>query len=346
MYTATTTRRYKAMDAQTAIITRTAAQTALAAQQYATDEVLRTFLEQLDCKDSSRSLYARTLPLFFAWISRTGRLLHAVTRADIIAYRDGLIDGTATADGTKRSALTAAAYLTAVKLFYKWLESVGAYPNVTAGVKLPERNQKFEREPLTAEQARELCSAVERSGNLRDIAIINILVRCGLRTIEVIRADVSDIVLRGGILTLNVQGKGHVSKNNFVTLSAKCAADIQAYLATRHDIAGKEGAALQGVPLFTCDSNNNANGRLTTRTISGIAKKYLCAVGLNSRAYTAHSLRHTFGCLALDLYNDDIHAVQLQMRHASAATTQFYIYHRDEQRRIKLAKAHSIDTLI
>lgn len=326
------------------LIPTAAVNEALTAQAFEQEAVVTAFLQQLDCKESSRKLYARTLPQYFAWANRTGRSLNVMTRADIIAYRDGLINGTATADGKTRSSLTAAAYLTAVKLFYKWLESVGAYPNITAGVKMPERSPKFEREPLTNEQARQLSEETTCTASYRDAAILSLLLRCGLRTIEVVRADVADLKERSGVLTLNVQGKGHISKNNFVVLSDKAAVTLRRYLNSRTDIAGKTDEELQHTPLFTCDSNNNAGGRLTTRTISGIAKKHLQAIGLDSREYTAHSLRHTFGCSLLDA-TDDMNIVQLSLRHASQNTTRLYVYHRDEQRRIAAAKKCSIDTL-
>lgn len=312
------------------------ANTALQAQHFATEEVIAAFLAQLDGKESSRRLYGRTLRQFFAWTARTGRMLSAMTRADILAYRDGLISGEATTDGAGRSTLTAACYLTAVKLFYKWLASEGAYPNITDGIKLPKRANKFQKEPLTYEQAATLVQDAA-GASLRDAAIINLLLRTGLRTIEVVRANIEDLQEKGGQSVLYVQGKGHDSKDNFVILSGKCAAALNAYLQTRTDAAPT-------APLFTCGSNNNRGGRLTTRTISGIAKEHLKAIGLNSRSYTAHSLRHTFGCSMLET-TGDIHNTQLAMRHSSPATTEIYTYHINERMRLKAAAENQLDKL-
>lgn len=302
-----------------------------------TDEVLAAWASEIDCAESSRKLYVRTLRQFFAWTQRTGRMLSAMTRADIIAYRDGLINGTATHDGKGKSTLTAASYLTAVKLFYKWLHAHnGNITDITDGVKLPKRYNKYEREPLTAEQAQEL-TAEAANATLRDAAIINLLLRTGMRTIEVCRANVEDMKLVAGEVVLYVQGKGHAGKDNFVTLSDKCRQSIAAYLATRPNAAGTE-------PLFICDSNNNKGGRLTTRTVSGIAKKHLQAIGLDSREYTAHSLRHTFGTRRLQQMKD-YSLVQLELRHASPETTQKYVYHIEAERRIEAAKTRSIDEI-
>lgn len=301
------------------------------------DALIQAWALQLDCAASSRSLYVRALRQYFGWIKRTGRILACMTRADIIAYKDGLINGTSTADGKAKSTLTAASYLTAVKLFYKWMHANnGLITDITEGVKLPKRMNKFEREPLTNTQAQELTEEVA-TASLRDAAIINLLIRTGMRTIEVCRANIEDMQLMAGQVVLYVQGKGHTGKDNFVILSDKCRAAIADYLATRPDAAPTE-------PLFTCDSNNNKGGRLTTRTISHIAKTHLQAIGLDSRAYTAHSLRHTFGTRLLKETND-FNLVQLSLRHASATTTQKYTYHIDAERRIEAAQRHSIDNL-
>lgn len=321
----------------TAVILSETQQASLQAQAFDTDAVVELFLQQQDCKESSRALYRRTLRQFFAWVRRTGRMLNAMNRADILQYRDGIISGAAMEDGKGRSPLTAAAYLTAVKLFYTWLESVGAYPNIAASVKMPERANKFRREPLNNAQAAALCENAAQGGNLRDNAIVNLLLRTGMRTIEVVRANVEDLKTKAGTHVLYVQGKGKQDKSNFVILSPKCYTALQAYLATRTDTTPT-------APLFTCDSNNNKGGRMTTRTISHIAKEHLQAIGLDSREYTAHSLRHTFGCSMLE-ETGDLHATQLAMRHANPGTTEIYTYHIDEMRRLRAAAENRLDNL-
>ena len=325
------------MDAAVIVAETAQPTTIVQVQNIDTDAVISTFLQQYDCKDSSRHLYGRTLRQFFAWVHRTGRQIQYLTRTDILQYRDGLISGEATEDGNPRSTLTAASYLTSLKLFYEWLEAEKVCPNITAGIRLPKRAKKFEREPLTNEQARALVEQTAATATLRDTAIINLLLRCGLRTIEVVRADIGDIRTKGGKTLLYVQGKGHTAKDNFVILSDKCRSTLTAYLQTRKDATPQQ-------PLFTCDSNNNKGGRMTTRTISHIAKQHLQGIGLDSRSYTAHSLRHTAACSLLEATND-MHAVQMTLRHANPATTQLYTYHIDERRRLKTAAELQLDNL-
>ena len=310
------------------------------------NDIVDMFLRQHDCScESSRKLYGRALRQFFAWVERTGRNLQELTRADVIAFRDNILQGYTYTDanGTEvnepaKSSLTAASYLTAVKLFYSWLhEENNLMTDIAAGVKLPKREKRYEREALTNAQAHTLIEQTAATANTRDTAIINLLLRCGLRTIEVVRADVGDIKTKGGAWVLYVQGKGHQHKDNFVILSDKCRSALSAYLQER-------GNPDSSAPLFTCDSNRNKDGRLTTRTISGIAKRHLQGIGLNSRSYTAHSLRHTAACSLLEA-TDNIHLVQMTLRHQSAATTSLYTYHIEERRRLKAAAEQKLDAL-
>lgn len=318
--------------------------TTIAAADITADAVVDMFLTQYDAEDSSIALYRRALRQFFAWVRRTGRATQTLTRADVVAYKKGLLNGEATADGKAKSPLTAASYLNAVKLFYAWLHDNNAtITNIAADVDLPKRAKRFERKPLTEAKAEELLTEADTTATARDKAIISLLLKSGLRTIEVVRADIKDMQRIGDDVVLYIQGKGQQSKNNFVPLSADTYAAIADYLNTRPTATPEE-------PLFICAGNRNKGGRLTTRTISGIARAHLDAIGLthnygerNSR-YTAHSLRHTYGCAILKA-TDDYHITQLLLRHASPATTQQYVYHLDEERRLKAAKRYNIDEI-
>lgn len=332
------------MEAQTAIIAQQDAAELLTRQDITADAVVNMFLQQYDAADSSIALYRRALRQFFCWVQRTGRRTELLTRADIIDYKKGLLNGDATADGQAKSPLTAASYLNVVKMFYKWLHDNNAViQNIAAGVDLPKRIKKFERKPLTAAKAEELLQESAATANARDNAIINLLLNTGVRTIEVVRADIKDMRNIGGDMVLYVQGKGQTSKNNFVWLSPNTYAAIQEYLKTRP-------AATPDQPLFTCAGNRNKDGRLTTRTISGIARRHLDAIGLQhnigerNSSYTAHSLRHTYGCTFLSA-SGDFNMTKLQLRHLSSATTEQYVYHLDEMRRLEFSRRYNIDNL-
>ena len=187
------------------------------------ESILDLFISSQDRKPTTLSLYRRTMGLFFDWVDRTGRNISTLTRPDLIEYKHSLeMEG--------KSGLTITSYLTSLRLFYQWVEAEGVYPNIAKVLNLPKRTKEFRHQPLRPQQAKELLTEVEESGNLRDIAIMNLLARTGLRTIEVVRADVGDITFKGGQRVLMVRGKGRDEKDNFVILTDKTYKPIAEYL--------------------------------------------------------------------------------------------------------------------
>lgn len=274
------------------------------------DEYIEDFVAAQDVKQSSRNLYRRTIRQYIDWLGRNGKSLNGVTRADLIEYKDALL-----AEG--KSTLTISSYVTSLRKFYEWAEANFLYPNIAKSIHNPKRTQQFRKEYLRPDQATDLIEYC-KGKSLRDYAIINLLLRTGMRTIEVVRADVGDITFKGGKRVLMVQGKGRLEKDNFVILTDKAYQPIAEYLKSRGKVADNE-------PLFLCESNhNNKQGRLTTRTISFIAKEGLKAIGLDGKAYTAHSLRHTAGVNILKASGWNIEVTQRALRHTNPATTQIY----------------------
>lgn len=300
------------------------------------DQVIDAFIAQQPGKASTRYTYRRSLNQYFNWVYTTGRNLQTLTKADIVAYLAYMLPADED-DTNAKSALTASSYLTAVKLFYKWAADNLAYPNIAAGVPLPRRAKKFRKEALTNQEAQALLTEVEATASTRDNAIINLLLRNGLRTIEVARANVEDLQTKAGRTILLLKGKGHNDKDDFAIISPKCKAALGAYLATRPAAKGRE-------PLFTCASHNNQDGRLTTRTISGLVKAHLRAIGIDDRAYTAHSLRHTCACSLLDA-TGDLQQVRATLRHQNENTTRIYTYHTEERRRLAAAPELCLDNI-
>lgn len=288
---------------------------------------LACFVSGSDVKESSRSLYSRTLKLFFEWTEETGRRISDLTRTDILEYKDGLFE-------RGLSSLSVASYLTSLRKFYEWAEGEKLYPNIAKDIKTPKREQRFLKQHLTEEKSSELLSHFE-SISLRDYAIVNLILRTGLRTIEVVRANVEDITFKGGRRILRVWGKGHDTKDDFVVLTDKAYLPIKNYLSTRRGAKGNE-------PLFASDSHRNTGERLTTRTISGLCKDGLKAIGLDGREFTAHSLRHTTAVTILK-NGGSLTDAQDVLRHTDPATTQIYTKSIKEELRLKEAPERLID---
>jgi integrase/recombinase XerC/integrase/recombinase XerD len=287
------------------------------------------FISSQDVKLSSKNLYRRTLKQYFNWVDTTNYLLNEIARPQLLEYKDYLLS-------SGMSSLTVGSYITSVRRFYEWTEANKYYPNVAKGIKTPKRKQQFKKQPLLPAQATALLNFYQDRA-LRDYAIISLLLRTGLRTIEVIRATVEDITFKGGQRVLLVQGKGRDEKDNFVLLTDKTYQPIAEYLATRGNINSSE-------PLFTSTSNNSKGDRLTTRTISYIAKEGLKAIGLDESSYTAHSLRHTTAVNILRA-GGSLETAQFTLRHSNPATTQIYTATLNEERRLQNSGEALIDSL-
>jgi len=291
--------------------------------------IVNQFIDSQDIKKSSKDLYRRTLKQFFNWMEDNKIQLSEVTRIEILKYKDSLLE-------RKLSPLGVGSYLTVVRIFFEWAEANKYYPNVAKGVKAPKRKREYERQPLSVDQSKNLLAHFQKKA-LRDFAIVNLLLRTGLRTIEVIRADIEDITFKGDRRVLLVHGKGRDAKDQFVVLTDKAYKPIEEYLATR-------GKAKKGESLFTSQSNNSLNQRLTTKSISRMVKEGLRALGIDSREYTAHSLRHTAGCIILEA-GGSLSDAQAVLRHSDPATTQMYVKTMQRRQRIENAPEALIDNI-
>ncbi|MBO0936457.1 tyrosine-type recombinase/integrase [Fibrella sp. HMF5335] len=316
------------------------------------EALIDRFARDQDVVESSRELYMRTLRLFMNWLQNKRYVLSQVDRSIIIQYKEeGLAKGL--------SGLTVGSYLTTVRKFYEWAEANKLYPNVARGVKSPKRKRHFRRQPLTAQQGKDLLTSTSPLSEnaeqvvvtgqellmiLRDHAIANLLLRTGLRTIELIRANVGDITMKAGKRVLKIQGKGRDEKDDFVILTDKAYKPIATYLKQRISMTTHKARQRLDLlaPLFVSHSNNNRDGRLTTRTIRQMAKEQLRGIGIDSPEYTAHSFRHSTAVNIL-LNGGTIEEAQGVLRHASPATTQIYTYTVQEQMRLTRATEERLD---
>ena len=230
---------------------------------------------------------------------------------------------------------TVASYLVSLRKFYAFAEAEKLYPNIARDLKTPHHGATFVKQHLAEDKIKELLDDA-RKDTPRNFALINLLLRTGLRTIEAARANVGDLVTIEGRRVLKVWGKGRDSADAFVIVSDKAFAPLKAYLDARH--------AHQGEPLFTSDSRRNGGGRLTTRTISAICKEHLVNIGLNSHEYTAHSFRHTTAVEILKSGGTTEDA-QFVLRHSSPATTQIYTQSIKQEIRLKKAVECKLDDL-
>lgn len=272
-------------------------------------DLFTRFINYLDATPKTVETYSKALRQLFNFFACNG--ITQPQREDIISYREEL-----QASGHKPT--TIQNYITAAKLFFKWTAQEGLYPNIAEHLKGAKLDKEHKKDYLTSRQVKEILENVERDSlkGIRDYALLTLMVTGGLRTIEVVRANIGDLRNLGENTVLFVQGKGKMERTDYVKISPKVERALRAYLTAR-------GETAEDAPLFASISNNNQGSRMTTRAISGIVKKHLQDAGYNSERLTAHSLRHTAVTLSL-LAGKDITEVQQFARHSNIATTMVY----------------------
>ena len=286
------------------------------------------YAAELDASDKTRTTYLRALKQYAEWLDAEGTDALQATRETVTAYKRYL--------RANKSASTVNCYLTAVRSLYQWLEARRIYPNVAAGIKGERTSAHSAKEALTKEQAQRLIAPSGDSlAAKRDGAMLNLMLRRGLRTCEVARANIEDIRQEGGKAVLYVQGKGKADKGEFVVLGEECLAPIYEYLEARGEIDPK-------APLFAAVGNRNGGGRMTTRSISRIAKGRMAERGMSSARLTAHSLRHTAVTFAL-MGGATVQEAQAMARHASIGTTMIYAHNLD---RLNAGGERGVDTFL
>lgn len=288
---------------------------------------IERYLIEADVAASTKDTYRKGLRQFFRWWETRGG--GELARADVLAFKQDKL--------VHLQANTVGAYLSALKGFFTWLEAEKLYPNVAAGVKGTKVFQGHKKDALTPSQVGHVLEALKGSSELelRNYAIVNLLVRTGLRTIEVHRANIDDIRNNGAATVLYIQGKGHQSKDDFVVLTDAAARPIYAYLAAR-----KERNA--SAPLFASMSNKTMGKRLSARSLREIVKDALRAASLDSPRITTHSLRHSAVSLAL-IGGASLQQAQAMARHSSITTTMIYAHNLD---RIGNAAENVIDGIL
>ncbi len=272
------------------------------------NELANRFSQYVDVSALSIKSYNSGIRKFLTFLHSNG--ITAPTRETVLSYKKALCE--------KYAANTVALYLSSIRRFFSWCESEGLYGDITRGIKSPKISHEHKRDAFGASELREIISGIKRDNveGKRNYAIFALIASCGLRCIEVVRANVGDLHRVAGVTVLNVQGKGHADRDSFVKIPDAVEKAIEQYLNARGNVSEDE-------PLFVSCSKRNRGARLTTQTISQVCKRSMIAAGYNSKRLTAHSLRHSSITIAL-LQGMSLDDVSAFARHSSIAVTQIY----------------------
>lgn len=250
--------------------------------------------------------------------------IRSVTLTDVYGYMSYLSRERAQHQNSSRtnyglSAASRARKISTIRSFYGYL---------TNKVHLIEQNPVKEMDTpklrknlpkyLTLDESLHLLDAVDGPNRERDYAILTLFLNCGLRISELCGLNLPDIQDEA----LRVLGKGN--KVRIVYLNSACLDALNAYLAVRRPIMGRDQDAL-----FL----SSRNERISKSTVHALVKKHITAAGLDATQYSSHKLRHTAATLMLQ-NGVDVRAVQEVLGHEHLNTTEIYTHIDNEALRV------------
>lgn len=266
-------------------------------------KTVEDFLSQSFLSSSTRQRYHEVLNEFGDWYRNTygeEPLAQLLTDEELREWREHLVK-------SKLKAATVNLRLSAVRS----LARANGRELKTRGVRQSPRPV----EPLSGRDLGRLLAALngERWIDKRNVAIVSLMARAGLRVGEIVALDTDDVELapRSGWVTVR-HGKG--LKERRVPLSVEARRAIRAYLDARPDWAG----SLR--PLFVTKTGH----RLKARDVQRLVTKAATTARLRRRV-TPHILRHTFATRFLR-GGGDLATLQALLGHANISTTSRYLH--------------------
>lgn len=268
------------------------------------------FLDEADVSDTTLTNYSRILYSWEKWLILNGIPWQQARRPHVIRYKKQLYDN-------GLSPLTVNTYLTVLRKFYQWTEINEYFKDIATSIRGFKRYTGFRKKPLMEPQVHQLIKAIDTATvtGWRNYCIIRLMILAGLRTIEVSRLNVGDFY-NNGTRGVDVLGKGRTEKT-FIPIGSDLVYEINQYLKNRKHLKPED-------PLFTSESNHNRGFRIQPASISRIVKKSLRDIGITSKEYSAHSLRHTTA-IRLIMAKKSLFEVQSFLRHTDTNMTRNYL---------------------
>ena len=267
---------------------------------------LSQFISYLTGQDRSRHTIINTetnLACFFRWFNETNGYIPEpkdITSVDLREYQSHL---------RKRHApSTTNTFFAVLKSFLRWSEREGFVKKIPD---FPRRIpiQKGAPQALDRTEQNRLLRVAERQGKTRDLAILRVLLSCGLRVSELTSLKETDLDFgeRHGFLVVR-SGKGN--KYREVPVPAEARNAVQTWLK-------EKGKRYPETEWLFCNKNGE---QMTTRYIQQIIKNYGRFADVKVHP---HTLRHTAATNMLNVDKDLVAVAQI-MGHSSLTTTALY----------------------
>lgn len=277
------------------------------------DELKDQFLNyHVDYKGGSKETkktYGFNLTKFIAYLQSKGISdFQSVTTQIIEDYLFGLVDVSISTKANIKSSISS---------FLKYLHRKG-YISDNPAINLESIKVSPHRpEYLSKEQFLLFLKTVERESTPyyrgRDLMLIKLFLKTGLRRAEVVRLNVGDVDLSKR--TLRVKRKGN--REVYLYIHDELDDDLKHYLKTIN--------RTPDMALFM----SKRGKRLSASSIWHLVKTYSHKAGFNGDI-TVHSLRHTFGTTLLS-EGVPLPYIQALMDHKSPQTTSIYLHFQNNQ---------------
>lgn len=294
------------------------------------NNLITEFLLELDCKPNTIETYRRTLMVWVKWMVINANIKNP-TKAHLICYKTHLMNS--------RQITTVNNYLASVSLFFKWLKDKDICNDVTVGLHRVKSYKGYRRGYLQPEQVSNMLYLMPQKTliDLRNFAIVNLMVRTGLRCSEVLSLDIRDFIHKGDHRALCVQRKGHNEKDATIGITPSISVPILKYLSIR-------GECPENQSLFASQSVR-AKAHLSTATVSRAVIFAMKLIDVTDKRMTAHSLRHTAAINALRGGKSSIYEVQQMLGHSSPNTTMIYLRELERDNMEAAASIRSLDSV-
>ena len=266
-----------------------------------------------------RTLYSRfgTIVLFLGLIRDNGKGFEAITRRDVEAFIEREQDR-----GIKIT--TIKTRLVSVQAFLRYLVEEGIvsgdiFNSRRIRLQLPERLPRA----MDPDDLRKLLSVIR---DIRDRAMIMVLLRTGMRIGELLQTKVEDVHIQERRIEIYEGEKNRLGR--VVYLSDDAVITLRKWLKKRN-------------PSEECLIYTRIGAdRMSYSTARTIFKRYIVKAGLADKGYSLHTLRHTF---ATELLNAGLRLECLQalLGHRSIEETRRYARLTDKTREEEYFKAMS-----
>ncbi len=209
---------------------------------------------------------------------------------------------------------TVARKIAAIKSFFHYLHSTNAIPvDPTETLDSPRIDKVLPRSLSETELLALLEQASRKSApeDVRDNAMVRLLIATGLRVSELVSLNLDDVDLSSGY----VRCVGRAGRERVIPIDVDTVRALEEYILSARNSLVRKGDERA---LFV----NHRGDRLTRQGFWLILKEHGRLAGLPDDI-TPQALRHSFAIRLLD-DNTDLRAIQELLGHANIATTQIY----------------------